>query len=104
MHYYLLNNNLPISSDDVQVGLEEISEYEYQYRAFNLESSIADKIDKADMYRVIRSQVCFPVINRGQLWYNKLTDEQKEELAKWYNDWLNVTETLIEPKTPEWLK
>lgn len=104
MHYYLLNNNLPISSDDVQVGLEEISEYEYQYRAFNLESSISGKIDKIDMYRFIRSQVCFPIINRGQLWYDNLTNAQKEELAKWYNDWLNVTETLIEPKTPEWLK
>ena len=104
MYYYLLNDNLPISSDDVQVGLEEISEYEYQYRAMHIESSIADKIDKVDMYRFIRSQVCFPVINRGQLWYDKLTDEQKEELSKWYNDWLNVTETLIEPKTPEWLK
>lgn len=104
MYYYLLDDNLPVSSDEIRHGLKEISEYEYQYRAMHIESSIADKIDKADMYRVIRSQVCFPIINRGQLWYNKLTDEQKEELAKWYNDWLNVTETLIEPKTPEWLK
>lgn len=104
MYYYLSNNNLPISSDEVQVGLEEISEYEFQYRALNLESSILGQIDKVAMYRFIRSQVCFPVINRGQLWYNNLTDEQKEELSKWYNDWLNVTETLIEPKMPEWLK
>ena len=102
--YYYLDGNLPISSDEVQIGLEEISEYEFQYRALNLESSMLGQIDKVVMYRFIRNQVCFPIINRGQLWYNNLTNEQKEELAKWYNDWLNVTETLIEPKTPEWLK
>ena len=102
--YYYLDGNLPISSDEVQIGLEEISEYEFQYRALNLESSMLGQIDKVVMYRFIRNQVCFPIINSGQLWYNKLTKEQKEELAKWYNDWLNVTETLIEPKTPEWLK
>ena len=102
--YYYLDGNLPISSDEVQIGLEEISEYEFQYRALNLESSMLGQIDKVAMYRFIRNQVCFPIINRGQLWYNNLTNEQKEELAKWYNDWLNVTETLIEPKTPEWLK
>ena len=104
MHYYLLNDNLPISSDEIQPGLTEISEYEYQYRAMHIESSIADTIDKVDMYRSIRSQVCFPIINRGQLWYDKLTDEQKEELSKWYNDWLNVTITLVMPEAPEWLK
>ena len=104
MYYYLLNDNLPISSDEIQPGLTEISEYEYQYRAMHIESSIADPIDKVDMYRSIRSQVCFPVINRGQLWYDKLTDEQKEELSKWYNDWLNVTTTLVIPEAPEWLK
>ena len=104
MYYYLLNDNLPISSDEIQPGLTEISEYEYQYRAMHIESSIADTIDKVDMYRSIRSQVCFPIINRGQLWYDKLTDEQKEELSKWYNDWLNVTITLVMPEAPEWLK
>ena len=104
MHYYLLNDGLPISSDEIQSGLTEISEYEYQYRAMHIESSIADTIDKADMCRSIRSQVCFPIINRGQLWYDKLTDEQKEELSKWYNDWLNVTITLVMPEAPEWLK
>ena len=104
MYYYLLEDNLPISSDEKQAGLKEITEYEYEYRAANIEKSIADKIDKVDMYRVIRSQVCFPIINRGQLWYNNLTDKQKEELSKWYNEWLNVTTTLVMPETPDWLK
>jgi hypothetical protein len=47
---------------------------------------------------------CFSVINRGILWYNKLDSEKIEQLEKWYNDWLNITETLIVPTKPDWLK
>ena len=50
-----------------------------------------------------REQECFPVINRGALWYDTLTPEQLEELQKWYTSWLDVTETLEEPIKPEWL-
>ena len=51
-----------------------------------------------------REQECFTIINRGSLWYATLTDEQVEELNKWYRDWLNVTDTLIVPDKPIWLK
>lgn len=51
-----------------------------------------------------RAKYCFPIINRGKLWYDKLTDEQLTELDKWYNEWLDATETLIIPKKPDWLK
>ena len=50
-----------------------------------------------------REKECFSVINRGRLWYDYLTNEQRIELANWYNDWLDVTETLIVPKQPKWL-
>lgn len=50
-----------------------------------------------------RENECFPYINRGRLWYNKLSDTQLSELARWYEDWLNATETKIIPKTPLWL-
>ena len=53
--------------------------------------------------RETRSQKCFNIINRGQLWYNRLTESQKQELQEWYEAWLNVTDTLVEPETPEWL-
>lgn len=46
---------------------------------------------------------CFPYINRGRLWYAKLSDEQLIELSKWYDAWLNATETLIIPKKLKWL-
>jgi hypothetical protein len=32
-----------------------------------------------------------------------LTDTQKQELQVWYQAWLNVTDTLIEPVKPAWL-
>jgi len=50
-----------------------------------------------------REELCFPIINRGQPWHDRLTPEQKTELAKWYDDWLQVTKTNIEPSTPGWL-
>lgn len=53
--------------------------------------------------RILRERECFPVINRGQLWYDTLTDNQKAELADWYQSWLCVTETLSPPESLNWL-
>ena len=50
-----------------------------------------------------RAEVCFPIINRGLLWYEGLTMAQKTELKKWYKAWLEVTQTKTEPLAPEWL-
>lgn len=61
-----------------------------------------------------RKDECFPIINRGVLWYNTLTTEQQQELDIWYKAWLNVPqiyqetkpnniETII-PTKPSWLK
>lgn len=56
-----------------------------------------------DELRKLREQECFPIVNRGKLWYNCLTNEQITELTNWYFEWLNVTETRIYPKKPLWL-
>lgn len=56
-----------------------------------------------DTLRQQRETECFPVINRGALWYETLTDTQKNELRVWYRAWLDVTETLEAPKKPDWL-
>ena len=42
-------------------------------------------------------------INRGELWYSLLTDEQKAELANWYLSWLDAPETRTIPAPPVWL-
>ena len=53
--------------------------------------------------RVLREQMCFPIINRGQLWYSQLTSSQLEELENWYKAWLDVTISLQIPSTPSWV-
>lgn len=55
-------------------------------------------------FRQKREIECFTIINRGKLWYDKLTKEQLNELQIWYEDWLNVTETKDVPEKPVWIK
>lgn len=69
----------------------------------------ADKL-KADadaaeltIIRQRRESECFSYINRGELWYGLLTDEQKAELADWYLSWLDAPETRTIPAPPVWL-
>ena len=69
----------------------------------------ADKL-KADadaaeltIIRRRRETECFAYINRGELWYSLLTDEQKAELANWYLSWLDAPETRTIPASPVWL-
>ena len=47
-----------------------------------------------------REYECFPIINRGQLWYSRLTSTQISELNIWYQAWLDVTITKIVPLKP----
>ena len=56
-----------------------------------------------DELRQRRETECFSYINRGQLWYDRLTETQRTELAAWYESWLRVTETLTVPEKPSWL-
>ncbi len=51
-----------------------------------------------------REYDCFRIINRGKLWYDKLTEQQKKELQEWYEAWLDVTDTLTKPAKPDWIK
>ena len=64
---------------------------------------IIPKEDKPKIIRQQRAQLCFPVINRGVLWYNSLTSEQFAELKQWYKDWLDAPQTLKVPQTPVWI-
>ena len=54
--------------------------------------------------RANREEKCFPIINRGQLWYDTLTEQQHNELAVWYRAWLDATETMVEPDDLDWVK
>jgi len=55
--------------------------------------------------RALRKTNCFRLIdNKSQLWWNRLTKDQLNELEIWYDAWLKVTDTKIIPDKPEWLK
>lgn len=69
---------------------------------------LADYVQTVEEYieilRQRREKECFAIVNRGQLWYDALTDIQKLELKNWYDLWLNVTKTNFVPEKPYWLK
>lgn len=64
---------------------------------------IISEKESSDVLRKKREEICFPIINRGKLWYDSLSSEQYQELKDWYKKWLDVTETNITPETPKWL-
>ena len=59
---------------------------------------------KIQKFRAERETECFPIINRGNLWYDRLTIDQKTELEQWYQNWLDITKTQKIPEKPTWLK
>jgi len=74
-----------------------------KYQNGNIIDVVLDETLTVDVARSKRARECYPIINRGQLWYDTLTETQLAELNTWYQAWLNVTETLVIPKKPSWL-
>ena len=74
-----------------------VLEYDEKQNTENERRALCDELRKR------RDAECFSYINRGQPWYDRLTDEQKAELSAWYADWLKVTDTLTAPEKPSWL-
>ncbi len=90
------------------------TDFMMHYHAYKVEdgqlvfdaSRLQDLDDERELeeLRGRRTVECFEYVNRGELWYNMLTEEQLAELDEWYKAWLNVTETRVVPDRPEWLK
>ena len=83
--------------------------FDYKYVRGQLRYDVEGKAARDLEEKILRLKKdrelkCFPIINRGQLWYNTLTKRQLQELDKWYTEWLDAPQTLVEPQTPEWLK
>jgi hypothetical protein len=81
--YYLSKVNVLVKDDNKQTELEDN----------RLLTSLRSQ----------RQKICFPYINRGELWYSRLSVDQMEELKAWYHAWLDVTETKTIPSMPTWL-
>ncbi len=102
-------------SDSVSVNEpEDLYDFEENYGSYCLSDSNVlvksdDKLKEIEIERELvalrsqREKVCFPYINRGYLWYSRLTSDQSNELDAWYQAWLNVTDTKVIPEMPEWL-
>lgn len=121
--YYLQNDNKEITEDGFTKfndACQEMEQEDYHIRnGYNGALFFEDYMEtdeyreKARLYsdyralyelRRQRETECFAVINRGSLWYDRLTYVQRAELADWYQAWLDVTETKIIPEKPYWLK
>lgn len=86
--------------DDIGNGGELLQDKEGRPYVRKTEESAEREIENL---RIMRENHCFSIINRGQLWYNTLTESQKTELDAWYHAWLDVTETKVIPTKPSWL-
>lgn len=78
----------------------------YRYKlvdgALVKDDSYISDIEKESI-RVRRERDCFPIVNRGMLWYKHLTESQVSELETWYRLWLDAPQTGSIPDMPEWL-
>lgn len=90
--------------------LEDFEKHPEAYKLADGELVLDEDKLKADadaaeltVIRQRREIECFAYINRGELWYGLLTDEQKTELADWYLSWLDAPETRTIPAPPVWL-
>lgn len=70
----------------------------------DLRAHIVTEEEKIEILRQQRQSECFAIVNRGQVWYNNLTESQMQELRAWYQAWLNVTVTKQIPQKPYWLQ
>lgn len=120
--YYLLNENQEIIEDGFEKFNDSCESMDStKYKIVNGYNGALFFVDytHTDEYKVkaekfkIRSELntlrrrreveCFSVINRGALWYDRLTESQRIELVQWYDAWLDVTETKTVPEKPIWI-
>lgn len=103
-----LENGIEVADpDDVESFIDIFRAYKYEDGILFLdEKKLQDVNDArlADELRFKRHKICFPYVNRGEMWYSRLSAKQKDELNVWYQAWLDVTSTKVVPETPEWLK
>jgi hypothetical protein len=92
--------------EDIDAFIDAFRAYKYENGQLVLDKDKLQVLDDeriADELRRKRAKICFPCINRGDLWYSRLSAEQRYELDVWYDQWLNVTTTRVIPEKPDWL-
>lgn len=92
--------------EDIDTFADEFRAYKYDNGQLTLDPIKLDELNNErlmDDLRHKRERNCFTYVNRGELWYSRLSKIQKEELSVWYQAWLDVTTTKIIPDKPDWL-
>lgn len=99
---------------EIDIDNFDFDDFLMNYQAYKFDGNKIERVEEQlplvieenekNYLRMIRMKECFPIINRGSLWYDGLQPEQRTELGKWYNDWLNVTDTHEIPQKPSWLE
>ncbi len=102
-----LNGGIEVNTpEDIDIFADEFRAYKYDNGQLTLDPIKLDELNNErlmDDLRHKRERKCFTYVNRGELWYSRLSDIQKEELSAWYQAWLDVTTTKIIPNKPDWL-
>lgn len=102
-----LENGIEVADPDgLESFIDTFRAYKYEDGNLILDEQKLQSVNDAriaDELRFKREKACFPIINRGELWYSRLTADQKKELDTWYQAWLDVTNTMVIPEKPEWL-
>lgn len=102
-----LNGGIEVNTpEDIDTFVDEFRAYKYDNGQLTLDPVKLYELNNErlmDDLRHKREKNCFPYVNRGELWYSRLSDIQKEELSAWYQAWLDVTTTKIIPNKPDWL-
>ena len=102
-----LNGGIEVNTpEDIDIFADEFRAYKYDNGQLILDPIKLDELNNErlmDDLRHKRERNCFTYVNRGELWYSRLSEIQKEELSVWYQAWLDVTTTKIIPNKPDWL-
>ena len=101
LHGYYSENRVVKNEKDI------ITAYDNKRYLKGTEPEKPQELVEQELLEELRQQrevECFSIINRGQLWYSTLTEEQLLELNTWYNAWLDITETKFVPEKPSWIK
>lgn len=90
--------------DEKKQKIETKDVWKYEFVSNENNEVVHLKTASEGYLRHLREIYCFAIVNRGELWYDTLTNDQIAELNVWYRDWLNVTDTKVIPDKPSWLK
>ena len=101
---YMETDERHIEIDELVVPDNFFKDYlKYSYRDKKLFKHSALSSREQENIRSKRIKECFSIINRGKAWYDMLDAEEKEELGKWYHEWLVATATGVIPDLPSFL-